>query len=83
MTKTGIRIALFGIRDMLKNQPTITQWIPVSERLPDIGERVLISKVNGHIDIDYVDEEKHWRWVFDDWVVAWKPLPEPYKESDK
>lgn len=64
-------------------QDATTQWIPVSERLPDIGERVLISKVNGHIDIDYVDEEKHWHWVFDDWVVAWKPLPEPYKESDK
>lgn len=68
---------------MIHEQPTILQWIPVSERLPDVGKHVLISKINGYIALDYIDEENHWHWVFDNWVLAWMPLPEPYKESDK
>lgn len=72
----------------------LTGWIPVSERLPNcIGETILltvdinkgISHGKGSIDIAYLrnDEEKFFygsteNYLFDN-VLAWMPLPEPYK----
>ena len=59
-----------------------SNWIPVSERLPDVGKLVLIYKTSGRIDFDYVDDDNSWYFAFDNWVLAWMPLPEPYKEGD-
>lgn len=66
-------------------------WIPVSERLPKKCEDVLTSvkftgclgrygtfKKIGHIDY-------YGKWSGDcsgGEVIAWKPLPEPYKEDE-
>lgn len=110
-----------------------TGWIPVSERLPECEQEVLICTEKKILGKDaYIDSiitpamyedgtmleiGSKWSWVdmdFDEWddtedcgiipegwwenrhfnpdevynnpvdrkVVAWKPLPEPYKESD-
>lgn len=68
-------------------------WIPVSERLPEIkqnyGECYLVTD-GGFCWMAYWTPEKE--WIFAectdcknriDWtdVVAWMPLPEPYKEG--
>ena len=53
------------------------RWIPVEERLPDIGAVVLAySKIAG-ICVDYYEGE-----AFDYFdVTHWMPLPEPPKEA--
>ena len=62
------------------------EWIPVDDRLPEEGVTVLITW-NGKIDLGKY-EEREWWWLAeafcDYWkeagdVVAWMPLPEPYK----
>lgn len=68
-------------------------WIPVSERLPEEGEKCVITDKFGYahdgIIYDYADsrDEKpsFHRWDDEYWqcfrpdVIAWQPLPEPYK----
>ena len=60
------------------------KWIPITEKLPEEEQQVLISCANGYVTYDFFrdgqfetfnddnveDEEK---------VLAWMPLPEPYK----
>lgn len=66
--------------EALEQEP---KWIPVSERLPKIGEIVLITDTlwNGRrVSIDWRNDEQ---WVRNgQYVIAWQPLPEPYEESD-
>lgn len=60
------------------------EWIHVSERLPKEDEEVLITLAHGTVA---------WAWLYlgewntlmqkwpQDCVIAWQPLPEPYKEA--
>lgn len=54
--------------------------------LPDHGEDVLITTAYGDVKIDtfYNDEGSYFEnYCDDDEVIAWQPLPKPYKkESD-
>ena len=64
------------------------EWIPVSERLPDLFEVVLVTDKTGKV-FEYerrpLDEEGN---VCEEWaflgrnIIAWMPLPEPYKEAE-
>ena len=77
------------VRKALENIP---HWIPVAERLPKPRESVIIS-VNGKYG-DWIGEGCYWettenhviwkgyRWnatYWDDEIIAWMPLPDPYK----
>ena len=82
----GYRNACVAFKRMLDNIPTVNEWIPMSERPPEIGQYVLIS-----MDMNYVAtavfQGDYWDSTFDlDWieVLAWMPTPEPYrvKEND-
>ena len=58
-------------------------WVPVEERLPEGNKTVLVCQRGGAIDVAWHDGYR-WKTGFShaDWlsnVIAWRPLPEPYK----
>lgn len=85
------------IIEALEKQATsnyTSEWIPVSERLPETEEMVLVTVSGTHgsiifesaIQMGCYDEESGWYICeFMDWrnpkVTAWTPLPEPYIEE--
>lgn len=59
------------------------EWIPCSEQLPEVGREILFCDDFGDSFVGHRATE-HW-WSVDDTVksvVAWMPLPEPYKDGD-
>ena len=55
-----------------------TEWIPVSERLPETGQKVLVAdKCKAVTTAMYFQKSPFWKEL----VVAWMPLPKPYKEE--
>ena len=67
------------------------KWIPVSERLPEESVEVLVCSDNGDIEVAdcyYSTEiEGMTVWLTSGWrfgkVIAWMPLPEPYKREEE
>ena len=81
---------LKGILADINEQPTVNEWTPCSERLPENGDGVLFT-INKRIEIG-VYLKKRDIWICNDEygtvydhssVVAWMPLPEPYKEVEE
>ena len=75
----------------------IPKWIPVTERLPKDGRQVLVFAMSVHYALAKYDEMRDAdgtykkQWVtFDAWkpyytikdVIAWMPLPEPYRRIE-
>ncbi len=55
-------------------------WIPVSERLPDAYQLVLATYEDKRIEIAFIHLGGVWSGYFWGEVIAWQPLPEPYRE---
>ncbi len=69
----------------LEQEPK-TEWIPVSKRLPELGKRVLCQCQANIYDVLKLTVDG---WYYnpnhcymESFVIAWMPLPEPYKEDD-
>ena len=61
-----------------------TRWIPVSERLPESDDDVLVTDDAGglaSVGIDWLDIYSN-RWCCSQNVTAWMPLPNPYRGGD-
>lgn len=58
-------------------------WIDVENGLPDNAADVLVCDIDGDIYMGYRSDHNGWRRTVDyeniKNVVAWMPLPEPYK----
>ena len=76
-------------REVSKILKNVKQWIPVSERLPEDAEsngeltNYLIWVRDYGVDIgNYIDSIGKWVSLgIPADVIAWMPLPEPYKEE--
>jgi hypothetical protein len=78
------------MRDIL-DLPSVTpkaEWIPVSERLPEENITVIgTTKIDDIYKTELYDDcgEKKWyaNGNFDVPIIAWMPLPEPYKAESE
>jgi len=84
--------------EIVDRQPKVGQWTPVSERLPPIdmsypnAKDYLVYYEHGYYDIaSYSNINRFWHehttapyWNCGQYckVIAWMPLPEPFKESE-
>lgn len=60
----------------------VSRWIPVSERLPEEAGVYLVTMKDHEVyELSFSDE----RWFVqgNDEIVAWMPLPEPYKSESE
>lgn len=71
----ALRMAIDALQD---------DWIPVSERLPKEYDQYLCYCEGGDCYVYWL-ENKPWaeETVEKEGIIAWQPLPAPYKESDK
>ena len=72
--------------EALSSSENPNKWIPCSERLPEEHKEVLTCSLGGFIEIQSYEDGcgGYWENQKGDWsdiceVVAWMPLPEPYK----
>lgn len=62
-------------------------WIPVSERLPDSGRKVLLQTEGNQMTVAFLDKKLKWYADSGDHFctdlcakpIAWQPLPDPYE----
>ena len=85
------------IKVAIQEEPTVPQWIPVTERTPTEDGEYITTVENGEgmftTSLDWRQDWKEWgflsyygesdepAWRRVTNVVAWMPLPEPYKEG--
>lgn len=63
---------------------TIQSWIPCSERLPEKkpGDTEYLVTINNIVTTSFWScYQGRWTWN-DDNVIAWMPVPEPYKGEE-
>jgi hypothetical protein len=84
---SGIKFAIEFIKDTILKS-NIGKWIPVSDRLPASDDDVLVTNGIG-MYIGWIDPtDKRWRVdseseYFMENIIAWMPLPEPYKTESE
>lgn len=76
---------LKGVIEVLNRMPPAQQWIPVSERLPKVGQTVICQCRADILKLLKLDSGGDWyqdaeHAYMNGFVIAWMPLPEPYKE---
>lgn len=74
------------LEERIKGMPKVGEWIPCSERLPEskreevVRSWYIVTLATGAVVekcFDFIKKE----WVTDIEVIAWMPLPEPYKKG--
>ena len=69
-----IELAISALKD---------EWIPVTERLPEDRQKVLVTTESGNVQILLWNQwfQTQTRYPKTE-VIAWQPLPEPYKKGE-
>lgn len=77
------------VMDIVRKQPKVGEWIPCSARLPEDEKTKIVTLSSGVVESGFWNE-RNW-WCIGDSinletrtgdVIAWQPLPEPYKENN-
>ena len=90
--KEAVEKAKNAVISVIEPEP---HWIPCSERLPEENGQYLITIKYKHVNDSYEDVyAEHGEWLDGKWdmfcfghcgevedIIAWMPLPEPYKEE--
>ncbi len=66
-----------------KNAPSVTpksRWVSCSERLPEEGQRVLVTQIVRKTTIVY-GTTFPFEKAKEKYIIAWMPFPEPYKQE--
>ena len=79
------------ILDIPPTESDTVEWIPVSEKLPNTYEEVIVSIIDDSADSRLEETTVAWRldeyWISGNdtigEVVAWMPLPKPYRKDDE
>ena len=91
---TGVQIAMREIKALPSAQPE-QRWIPCSERLPeadeyngDVAKYYLVQNEYGDMLVARYTHSDYWEQIYQlkpisDEIVAWMPLPEPYREESE
>lgn len=69
----------------LKTRCEADKWINVKERLPEESDFYIVTiadKYTTYVTTLFFMKSTPDMWEHDKRVLAWKPLPEPYKESE-
>lgn len=74
-TKEMFRMAISALKKQEQDR-----WIPVTERLPEVKQRVLAQRKDGFMEVKICIDGGHLAWFYSG-IVAWRPLPEPYTEE--
>ena len=61
--------------------PAEPHWIPCSERLPEYGKDVLSITQDDVYEVNHIIDDVHGEWFWEDngEVIAWMPMPAPWK----
>lgn len=71
------------IVDKIDRMPTIQpeqRWIPCSERLPEVKQKVLVQYADESMATKRCNDAGHLQWFYSN-AVAWIPAPEPYRQK--
>lgn len=91
-TKRTIEDALYDGTLKVYKQPSAEQqgqWILLTNELPEIGDRTLVTIPSiGETFVTIGTYAGEYRWHISSYgfcekVIAWMPLPEPYKEEQE
>ena len=74
--KMAQNVARKVMQELMDNGVFIGKWIPVSERLPEESKRYVVSTKYNDVMTDFYTGEG---FLQGDDIIAWMPLPEPYK----
>ena len=82
---------LARVVEKILDLPSARRWIPVGERLPEYGEKVLVTDDDG-VTCGYLAEMWDGDFSWEEWhdthryliePTAWMPLPEPWKGDEE
>lgn len=84
MINDALDFAIAALREQEQRR-----WIPVAERMPECGKRVLATD-GGFVGEFYINKRGQWqRYNVNDYsllmaldILFWMPLPEPPKEDE-
>ena len=74
--------AASGVRKLVQTLPSAEperKWIPVTEALPEEKKYVLVTTIDDDMKVSWVTDVNYWWNIGRGKVIAWMPLPEPWR----